>query len=95
MKENERVKFIITGIAKDIRKVGDKEELVYKFKIKDSKMELLFKTKKAYESEYDTLLGKTNCISAVVQYINEKRKNVVISGIRYLKNEPTETEKVG
>lgn len=91
MKETERIKFTIVGIEKEIRTVKETPELVYKFTVNETNSILFFKTKIAYESEYDILLNKTNCISAVVEYINEKRKNIVITGIRYLK--PTSEDK--
>lgn len=94
MKENERQKFIIKSIAKSIRKITNVEELVYTFEIEDSDMLLLLKTKKSYESEYDRLFEQYKHISAVVEYVNEKRKNVVISKIKYLRKESLNDKKI-
>lgn len=95
MNEKSREKFIITGINKEIRTIGKKEELVFKFKVSNSKMELLFKTKKSYEGEYDRLFNKFNYISANVEYINKKTNSIVISAIRYLRDDTDGIKQIG
>lgn len=82
MKVNERLKFEIVKIEK-LTYCDDK--LVYCIKTNNSE-ELLFETKKKYESEYDNNFNKTNMIGGLIEFINYFNNKIVISNIRFLKN---------
>lgn len=81
MKINERLKFEIVKIEK-LTYCDDK--LVYCINTSNSE-ELLFETKKQYETEYDNSFKKTNMISGLVEFINYFNNKIVITNIRFLK----------
>lgn len=92
MVKGERVRLIILGFVKE---QTDKGDIIYRLYIKGQENRFLFLSKKSYEPIYDRCLKKTNCISAVVELINEQKHNVVISNLRYCKNQDEEETKVG
>ena len=83
MVEGERLSFEIKEVEK-ITFVDDKK-LLYSLKTTDNK-KLLLDAKKEYEKIYDSRLSIYSKISAIVDFINDFNGNIVISNVRYLKN---------
>ena len=92
MVKGERVRLIFLGVEKE---QTDKGDIIYKLDINGQENKFMFLSKKSYEPIYDRCLKKTNCISAVVELINEQKHNVVISDLRYCKYQDVEENKVG
>lgn len=92
MVKGERVRLIFLGVEKE---QTDKGDIIYKLDIKGQKNKFMFVSRKSYEPIYDKCLKKTNCISAVVELINNKKHNVVISDLRYCKYQDEKETKVG
>ena len=83
MVEGERLIFEIKEVEK-ITFVDDKK-LLYSLKTTDDK-KLLLDSKKEYEKIYDSRLSIYNKISAIVDFINIFNGNIVISNVRYIRN---------